>query len=157
VAVSPLLIFLVVLLLVFGGAAWAFHTEIKRAGGIKFWLADLPTTNVRIAVSVLLSVFFVVISMLATVLAVMNPAEVRQLPDDVLDTIALFLLGMMGIDAAAYIAKRITHRDPSGDAAPPGATQEMPAGASRVTVATQGGPSQTTVTTQPAPIPMEGQ
>jgi len=75
VAVSPLLIFLIVLLLVFGGAAWAFHTEIKRAGGIKFWLADLPTTNVRIAVSVLLSVFFVVISMLATVLAVMNPLK----------------------------------------------------------------------------------
>ena len=127
-AVSPLLIFLVVLLLVFGGAAWAFRTEIKRAGGIKFWLADLPTTNVRIAVSVLLSVFFVVISMLATVLAVMNPAEVRQLPDDVLDTVALFLLGMMGIDAAAYIAKRMTHQKyaDGGSDPPPGSTQQMP-------------------------------
>ena len=125
---SPLLIFILVFAVIVGGVAVALRVETKRAGGIKPWLADFPTTPGRIFVSILLAVFFVVITMLITVISVTNPGEVRPLPDVVLDTVSLFLLMMMGIDTVAYIAKRMTHQKyaDGGSDPPPGSTQQMP-------------------------------
>lgn len=155
---SPLTIFVLVLVLVWGGIALVLRNETRKAGGLKAWLADLPTTNFRIFVSIVLAVFYVTVTMLLTVVSAVNET-VSPLPDVVLDTIGLFLIGMMGIDAASYIAKRLTHKKyaDGDDDSPPGATaqQPIPVGAQQVTVATQGGASQTTVTTQQSTPPLE--
>jgi hypothetical protein len=145
--VSPLTIFVLILVLVWGSIALLLRNETQRAGGLKAWLVDLPTTNFRIFVSIVLAVFYVVITMLLTVVAAMNPEDVRTLPDVVLDTVGLFLIGMMGIDAASYIAKRLTHKKyaDGGDDPPPGSTSQMPAAPGSTTVQTGGAATVTVV------------
>lgn len=146
---DPLLLFLIVFSVLFASAVIWLHRETSRVGGLKQWLTDLPTTNFRIFVSIVLAVFFVVVAMLLNIIAAMNPDV--QLSDVVIDTLALFLFGMMGIDAASYIAKRVTHRPANGDDTPPGSTATMP---------TQGGTTIRTegpATVQVTPPPVNGQ
>jgi hypothetical protein len=135
---NPILLYFLTLVVVFGGFYWLIHREAVKAGGFKPWLIDLPTTNFRIFVSIILAVVFVISTQLLTIVAAMNPEDVRPLPDIVLDTVGLFIFGMMGLDTAAYLGKRLTHKPSGGgDDAPPGSTGTM-AVPGATTVKTQG-------------------
>lgn len=130
---NPLLLYFLTLLLVFGGFYWVIHLEVRKVGGLKPWLMDLPTTNFRIFVSIILAIIYVVSTLLLTIISAMKPEDVRPLPDVVLDTIGLFIFGMMGLDVASYLGKRLTHKPASPDDLPPGSTGQMPvAGGTRV-------------------------
>ena len=146
---NPILLYFLTLVIVFGGFYLLIAREVKKAGGFKPWLTDLPTTNFRIFISIILAIVFVISTLLLTIVHVMKPEDVRPLPDVVLDTIALFIFGMMGLDVASYLGKRLTHR-PAGDDVPPGSTATMPAPGS--TTVRTGGPAEVTmVPATPAP------
>lgn len=142
---NPILLYFLTLIIVFGSFYLLIHNEAKKVGGLKAWLVDLPTTNFRIFVSIVLAILFVISTQLVTIIHTMNPEDVRELPDVVLDTIGLFIFGMMGLDTAAYLGKRLTHKPAGGDDAPPGSTATLPVPGS--TTVQTGGPA--TVTVQP--------
>lgn len=73
------------------------------------WLSVLPTVNLRVLVSLGLSVFVILVTTVLMVLRV----EVQQ---DVLSVVLIFLASMMGIDAVAYIGKRATAKPEVMDA-----------------------------------------
>lgn len=119
---NPILLYFVTLVIVFGGFYLLVAREVARAGSIKAWLADLPTTNFRIFISIILAIVYVVSVLLLTIIHAMKPEDVRPLPDVVLDTIGMFIFGMMGLDVVSYLGKRLTHKPSGGDDAPPGST-----------------------------------
>lgn len=65
------------------------------------WIEKLNTTNFRIVVSIGLSVMFVTTCMVCAIVG-------RPLQGEIINTVAMFLLGMMGIDAASFIGKRFS-------------------------------------------------
>ena len=149
---NPILLYFVTLVIVFGGFYLLIHLEARKAGGFKPWLMDLPTTNFRIFVSIILAIVFVISTLLLTIVHAMEPEDVRPLPDVVLDTLGLFIFGMMGLDVASYLGKRLTHKPQGGDDGPPGATGLHHApGATTVQT---GGPA--TVTVNPPQQPEGG-
>lgn len=121
---NPILLYFLSLVIVFGGFYLIVAREVRKAGGLKSWLIDLPTTNFRIFISIILAIVYVISTQLLTILHAMN-AEVGPPPDAVLDTLGLFIFGMMGLDVASYLGKRMTHKPGGGDDAPPGATGTM--------------------------------
>jgi hypothetical protein len=74
------------------------------------WLAELPSTNFRIFVSVCLAVVFVLTMLLGIVLG-------REIPLDIATMLATFLAAMMGIDLVQFKVKRDTFT-PAPPAAP---------------------------------------
>lgn len=124
---NPILLYFLTLATVFGGFYFLIHREARKAGGLKPWLVDLPTTNFRIFISIILAIVFVVSTLLLTIMHAMKPEDVRPLPDVVLDTIGMFIFGMMGLDVVSYLGKRLTHRPSSPDEGAPGYTDQMPA------------------------------
>lgn len=66
------------------------------------WAKDLPTTNVRIFVSIVLAVLLVLTLLVMLVLG-------RDIKVDAALTIAGFIFSMMGLDVAQYVQKRKTH------------------------------------------------
>jgi sterol desaturase/sphingolipid hydroxylase (fatty acid hydroxylase superfamily) len=124
---NPILMYFVTLAVVFGGFYLLIYREAQKVGGLKPWLMDLPTTNFRIFISIILAIVFVVSVLLLTIIHAMNPEDVRPLPDVVLDTIGMFIFGMMGLDVVSYLGKRLTHKPRGDDDVPPGATGTMPA------------------------------
>ena len=151
---NPVLLYCLTLGIVFGGFYLLVHREAKKAGGLKPWLVDLPTTNFRIFVSIVLAILFVISTQILTIIHTMNPEDVRELPDVVLDTLGLFIFGMMGLDTAAYLGKRLTHKPAGGDEPPPGSTGTM-AVPGATTVKTQG--PATVQVNPPAPEQPSGQ
>ena len=77
------------------------------------WLCQLPTTNARIATSILLAALYVLVSLAGAVLE--HPVDATTLY-----AIGGFLLIMMGLDVAQYSAKRITFRETAPDGKRPG-------------------------------------
>ena len=69
---------------------------------IVFFLAKLPSTNLRIFVSVLLACIYVLGAM------GMNLID-RRVPEATLIVLGSFLLAMMGLDVAQFSVKRATH------------------------------------------------
>lgn len=147
---NPILLYFLTLIIVFSGFYVLIHKEASKAGGLKPWLTDLPTTNFRIFVSIVLAILFVISTQLVTIIHTMNPDDVRALPDVVLDTIGLFIFGMMGLDTAAYLGKRLTHKPTREDDTPPGSTGTMPVPGS-TTVKTTGRTEVEIVPAQPQP------
>lgn len=90
------------------------------------WLQDLPTTNLRILVSIGLAVVFVIGTMIASMIDRLPPAAA-------LTTIAGFLLVMMGLDVAQFAAKRASFRAELRGVEPP-AAPEPPHGSPTLTV-----------------------
>ena len=68
-------------------------------------LADIPTTNLRILVSLALAVIYV-LSLIA-----MLAAGVK-LTADVVTGIGWIILGMLGVDAVQFAAKRFSFKPP---------------------------------------------
>lgn len=68
-------------------------------------LADIPTTNLRIVTSLALAVVYVL------ALIVMLAFGVK-LDADVVSGIGWIILGMLGIDAAQFAAKRFSFKPP---------------------------------------------
>lgn len=67
------------------------------------WVADVPTTALRILVSIVLAVFYVIGSM--------GLSLIDALPaNSIMITLGGFILTMMGLDVAQYWAKRATYK-----------------------------------------------
>lgn len=65
------------------------------------WLNNVNTTNLRIVVSLVLAVIYVLVIIGGVMLG--KPMQIEAL-----NTLGLFLLGAMGIDAASFIGKRFS-------------------------------------------------
>lgn len=81
------------------------------------WIADVPTTNLRIVVSIALAVIYVIVMTVGMVLG-------KTVDLDMSLSIGGFLLTMMGLDVVQFIQKRKTHIP--GEAPDP-PTTDMPA------------------------------
>ena len=66
------------------------------------WAKDVPTTNLRIVVSIALASLYVIVLLGAIVLG-------RTVALDTMLSLGAFLLTMMGLDVAQYVQKRKTH------------------------------------------------
>jgi hypothetical protein len=87
---------------------------VKRS---KFWamIADLPSTNFRIFVGVLMSVLFVLVALAGIMLGRITSAN-----DGALYIVGGFILLQMGLDVAQFKFKRDTYQAPNPPApAPP--------------------------------------
>lgn len=67
------------------------------------WVADVPTTALRILVSIVLAVCYVLGSMVLSLIDAL-PAN------SIMVTLGGFILTMMGLDVAQYWAKRATYK-----------------------------------------------
>lgn len=65
------------------------------------WINEVNTTNLRIIVSLVLAVIYVLVILAGAVLG-------KQMPMEALNTAGLFIFGMMGVDAAQFIGKRFS-------------------------------------------------
>jgi len=79
---------------------------------------DMPSTNVRVFVSIGLSILYVLGSMLGFLLigvtAAFRTVPINILPpQDVHEWTGIFLLIMMGVDVVQYGIKRKTHNQPA--------------------------------------------
>lgn len=104
----------VVLLTLYTIRNWSAFQPLGRFEAFGLAIKHLPSTNFRIFVSVLLSVVFVIGTMVLVGLGT-EPSEY------VLAVIAAFLLAMMGLDVTQFAIKRKTH-----DKFAPGLDPEAP-------------------------------
>jgi CelD/BcsL family acetyltransferase involved in cellulose biosynthesis len=65
------------------------------------WINEVNTTNLRIIVSLVLAVIYVIVILAGAVLG-------KTMPMEALNTAGLFIFGMMGVDAAQFIGKRFS-------------------------------------------------
>lgn len=70
---------------------------------LKTALDELPTTNLRIVVSLTLATLFVLV-MLGALVFKIDP------PNDVVNTVALFILALLTADVVQFTAKRMTYK-----------------------------------------------
>ena len=88
------------------------------------WAADVPTTNVRIVVSIALACIYVIVMTVGLVLG-------KTIDLDTSLSLGGFLLTMMGLDVVQYIQKRKTHipgtAAPEDAPAPPDPAPMVPA------------------------------
>lgn len=78
------------------------------------FLAKLPSTNFRIFVGVMLAVVLVLYVILAQIAVGIWEKEVL-LPEPYTKTLLGFVVLITGIDAAQFIAKRVTHKEGVGE------------------------------------------
>lgn len=84
------------------------------------FINGVNTTSLRILVSLLLAVVYVIVILAGAVLG-------KTLPVEALNTAGLFIFGMMGVDAAVFTAKRFSDVNYAAAKTPPvAATVEMP-------------------------------
>jgi hypothetical protein len=69
--------------------------------GTTDFINGVNTTSLRIMVSLLLAVVYVVVILAGAILG-------KTLPSEALNTVGLFIFGMMGVDAAVFTAKRFS-------------------------------------------------
>ncbi|HTJ62143.1 MAG TPA: hypothetical protein VL333_13210 [Candidatus Saccharimonadales bacterium] len=81
------------------------------------WIEDVPTTNLRIVVSIGLSALYVLVMTVGLVLE-------KHIDLEVSVTLGGFLLTMGGLDVTQYIQKRKTHIP--GEAPDPPTTADVP-------------------------------
>lgn len=65
------------------------------------WIAGMPSTNLTIAVGLVLAILFTTTAMVAALLT-------HPIDEATLNTVGLFITGMMGIGAGQFGLKRIT-------------------------------------------------
>lgn len=70
------------------------------------WLKEMPSTNVRIAVSLVLATFFVVVALVADLAG-------HPISENTLDTLAISITTWMAADVVQFGWKRKTHAPPS--------------------------------------------
>jgi small neutral amino acid transporter SnatA (MarC family) len=77
---------------------------VKRS---KFWqmIADLPSTNFRIFVGVLMGVLFVIVTLIGVILG-----KISETNDGALYIVGGFILIQMGLDVAQFKFKRDTYQ-----------------------------------------------
>lgn len=80
---------------------------VKRS---KFWqmIADLPSTNFRIFVGVVMSVLFVLVALIGIIIGKITGSN-----DGALYIVAGFILLQMGLDVAQFKFKRDTYQAPT--------------------------------------------
>lgn len=72
------------------------------------FMAELPSTSLRISVSIVLAVFFVLVTMIGIVSGKVDNGTIESL-----DTVSHFILFMMLADVAQFAAKRFSYdKDP---------------------------------------------
>jgi len=90
--------------------AYRIVNSHQQGWSFKAWVADLNTTPYRIVVSIWLSVAVVIALMVGLLLGAQGILKKGAMQESIVDSILLFLFGMMGIDAASFIAKRATYK-----------------------------------------------
>lgn len=68
---------------------------------IRTWVDDVNTTNLRILVSIVLAILYVLVVLGGTMLGKFTETSA-------INTVAMFLLAMMGLDVAQFIGKRFS-------------------------------------------------
>lgn len=93
---------------------------VKRS---KFWqmIADLPSTNFRIFVGVVMSVLFVIVGLVGIIIGRITSAN-----DGPLYIVAGFILLQMGLDVAQFKFKRETYQAPNPPAPAPPDREDAP-------------------------------
>lgn len=91
------------------------------------WINTVNTTNLRIVVSLILAVIYVLVILLGVISGHLTDGN------SALDTAGLFIFGMMGVDAVQFTAKRFSDsglaaakRQPVVSVAAPATVQVLP-------------------------------
>jgi hypothetical protein len=77
----------------------------EHATRFQRWVADLPSTNFRILVSICLAVVVVLSALLSMLVA---PGRMGMVQEPIFNSILIFLGVMMGLDVTAFAIKRTT-------------------------------------------------